>query len=518
MSASEPKPAADAFRLLILVAPVLLAIFSGAVFAADSGAGPQKGDIFTMQVKTAEGRPLPNVLVVSVSAGTNVIIDGTIIHGGTARARTDAEGRVRLAWAGANQAVVTATEMGFGLAQLKDFTIAPELIVKPWARLEGVRINQGSPVANQPLRYGYVGRFFLSEELGQTVSFASNRTVTDASGRFSFDHVPPGEITLSGRQFHPSNEFVFLQLVDVTPGVTNRIQVVTHGRTIIGRFTLPPGLTNKIDFTGFPVSLQPDMDVYAATSLPSVPPEFDTPDKRPAWWREWHRSKAGSLSDEVYSRLRGIEIAADGRFTADFVEPGKYWLTGAYDEELRTVVTLSDHLEIPAPPENTNDGPFDLGDIQLQRGVNLPPGAPAPDFQAELLNGAGTFRLSDYRGKYVLLEFWATWSKPSLTDIQYLVAAQAQYQTNKMFTMASLNVDMDRERARQMVNEQGMTWTQVYLGDWTRDTVAPSYGIRKVPQIVLIDPEGRILGGPHGPQLMKALAQYMAPQTNGVSR
>jgi len=264
-------------------------------------------------------------------------------------------------------------------------------------------------------------------------------------------------------------------------------------------------LTNQFDLANLRASLQPDVDVEAAIRWPTVPAEFDTAEKRPAWLRDWHGSAAGRLSDDVYSRLYGVEVHSDGTFLADFIQPGKYWLNGNYLEGPKAIVTLSDHIEIPAGDASNSSKPFDLGSIPLQAGSNLPPGAFAPDFTAELLDGAGTFKLSDCRGKYVILDFWATWSQPSIADLPYLDAAYEEFRTNKMLIMVGLSLDADRAAPRKFVQDNIIRWKQASLGDWSRDTVTPSFGIRSIPEIVLIGPDGRIMAGLHGKQVKQAL-------------
>jgi len=493
--------------LLALVVLQVLILNSGAQNLREGSPEASRGNL-AVTVKRADGRPMAGVTVVRVGTSTNALIDGTNIIGGDERYISGDDGLVKLTFGGSNDAVVVACPAGFGLAQTIDLRKDPVMIVRPWGRIEGTCFENNRPNSGRTIRYALAARFIVANELSQSVVFTNNRAVTDSDGRFTFDHVPPAAVTLSGRQTYPSNSYTFLKLVVVVPGGTNRVEIAGHGRVVVGRLVAESTVTNEPDFGAMTATLQPDIDVHTATLLPEVPREFDTAEKRPEWWRQWHQTEAGRLADEAYSRVYGVEIHSNGTFTAGPVQPGKYWLNGSQLQGMNTVVTLSEHFEIPT---STSDTPFDAGKMPLKPGVNLPRGAVAPDFKAETLDGTGHFRLSDCRGKYVLLEFWATWSKPALAEIAELRAAREDFKTNASLVIVSVSLDVDREVAKRTVREQSMTWPQAYLGDWSRDTVTPSYGIRSIPQIVLIGPDGRIVTGLRGPQIKPALAKILAP-------
>src|SRR5690348_6113178 len=109
------------------------------------------------------------------------------------------------------------------------------------------------------------GRFLVAESLSQTITMTNNEAGTDAAGHFAFAFVPPVDVSLAGLHPHSDNSFTFLQLVEVIPGGTNRIEIVTQGRTLTGHVQLPPGITNSVDLASLTAELQPDMDVREAT-------------------------------------------------------------------------------------------------------------------------------------------------------------------------------------------------------------------------------------------------------------
>ena len=133
-----------------------------------------------------------------------------------------------------------------------------------------------------------------------------------------------------------------------------------------------------------------------------------------------------------------------------------------------------------------------MGTVTLKAAANLKPGDAAPDFTVKDLDGK-TFSLSEYRGKYVLLDFWATWCGPCVGETPNLKAVYDAFYKDKRFTMVSLSLDKDPADPRKFAQRREIAWTQGFLGDWSNDKVTESYGVYAIPQIILIGPDGKNL-------------------------
>ncbi|MGL5947096.1 MAG: redoxin domain-containing protein, partial [Sediminibacterium sp.] len=103
--------------------------------------------------------------------------------------------------------------------------------------------------------------------------------------------------------------------------------------------------------------------------------------------------------------------------------------------------------------------------------------------------------LASFKGKYVLLDFWASWCGPCRVENPNVVNAFNKYKNNG-FTVLSVSLDQPgaRDRWIKAIHDDQLTWTHVSdLKFWDND-VAKQYGIQAIPQNYLIDTEGKIIG------------------------
>ncbi|WPU94733.1 TlpA disulfide reductase family protein [Mucilaginibacter sabulilitoris] len=124
----------------------------------------------------------------------------------------------------------------------------------------------------------------------------------------------------------------------------------------------------------------------------------------------------------------------------------------------------------------------------------VPIGIKAPDFtQFDVNNKAVS--LSSFKGKYVLVDFWASWCMPCRAENPNVVKAYNKYK-DKGFTV--LGVSLDAQSAKtawlKAIAADGLTWTQVSdLKGWKNEAAA-QYGVSSIPQNFLIDPSGVVVG------------------------
>lgn len=120
-------------------------------------------------------------------------------------------------------------------------------------------------------------------------------------------------------------------------------------------------------------------------------------------------------------------------------------------------------------------------------------------------------RLSDFKGKYVLLDFWASWCGPCRRENPHVVRTYNQFKS-KGFTVLSVSLDDQKKPWLDAVEKDDMPWYHVSdLKGW-KNEVAKLYGIESIPQNFLVDPKGKIVAkNLRGHALYEAVEKAFSP-------
>jgi len=115
-------------------------------------------------------------------------------------------------------------------------------------------------------------------------------------------------------------------------------------------------------------------------------------------------------------------------------------------------------------------------------------GQQAPNFHATTVDGKAVNFPNDYKGKVVLLDFWATWCPPCRTELPNVVATYNKYH-DKGFEILSVSMDKPQQGPAlvQFFQANNMTWPQIYDGRHGKTPIALQYGIHAIPCPVLVD-------------------------------
>src|SRR5262249_34894956 len=205
-----------------------------------------------------------------------------------------------------------------------------------------------------------------------------------------------------------------------------------------------------------------------------TPPDYASYSARrkQEWQAEFRASAEGNTLERQTKRF-SLVLAPDWTFRADDVPSGRYQFIVNSRERLdegrsvtfKTSLVFQRSLSVPEAEPGRADEPFDVGDVVLaprgRRGPEV--GQEVPPFAARMLDGA-PLNLADYRGKYVLLAFWATWCAPCRAEMPHVKAAFEAFGKDERFAMVGLSLDDSIDAPRRYAAENGLGWTQGFLG------------------------------------------------------
>ncbi|HZN66201.1 MAG TPA: carboxypeptidase regulatory-like domain-containing protein [Tepidisphaeraceae bacterium] len=470
----------------------------------------RKGQGITGVVRGADGKPAAGAkVVVATPSNTAYIHNGKDINDqGCATATADNEGRYSLPPQVGPHMLVFIHENGYAELPGEQAAKSADVTLAQWGRVEG-RVTVGTkPAADSELSLYHVelGRYDpKAPRIHHQVDARS-----DGEGKFVFERVRPGEANVNRTIRMPMgnggwmNPATHSARVKIEPGKTIQVVLGGTGRPVVGRLRIPDEVKKLPSWHYYMCSLTTKVD-YPKLEVPDNVKELP-PEERQKWHEAFMKSPEGQAyqkkMEEAQQQHRSyaLVMAPDGAFRADDVPAGTYTLSVSIAKANPdgscgpgdVVATAGGPVTVPEMPGGRSDEPLEVPSLEmtLRKTVNV--GDVAPAFVAKTVDGK-ELRLEDLKGKYVLLDFWATWCGPCIGETPNLKATYEAFGKDGRLVMVGLSLDEKPEAPKKYAEKNGLGWVQGFLGEWSTSKVPDMYGVTGIPSIWLIGPEGKVI-------------------------
>lgn len=305
--------------------------------------------------------------------------------------------------------------------------------------------------------------------------------------------ISQGKFTFKGEQETPVNRYLVYSDDESPLLVDFFLESGTIKVDLNEVYSTATGTTLNNAYQGFKNDMQRIIDkqkaLYQVLSTPALSEEE----------REAKMNELEEVEEEMFNTVKsGIEKNASNQLGVFLLGQYNYYLDYADLEVLieqipatlqeeETIIKLKERLQYAKATE--------VGKKFVDLNLSTPQGDP--------------IKLSDVagKGKYVLLDFWASWCGPCRREMPKLVEAYAQYK-DKDFEIVGLSLDRDAEAWIKGIEQLGITWPQMSdLKYWDSES-SKQYAVRSIPHLMLLDKEGTIIArGMKGDELLKKLAE-----------
>jgi peroxiredoxin/uncharacterized GH25 family protein len=508
-------------------------------FALKKGNGP--GGVLLKP----NGEPAAGVTVYLTDMRNGVYVDGenlkvreTMVRS-TKSTVTNDKGRFSFAPMLDAFSAIVVDDAGYLEKRVEDLLANGELRLRPWARVEGKLLIGARPGTNEAVRLWPAHIPYENEPRNFAALQIFLNVKTDDEGRFVFERVPPMHVEVYHEPKVRDSRMGTTPMAQTTkltlrPGETRQVTLGGKGRPVVGRI-LVEGYEGTINWRSDVYMMESNVpQPEGIPDLLAMSREFsgtfsalNTDEEKAAAREEFNRARKAAIEKhkQFYATEAGrahhflkkryaLNFAQDGSFRIEDVPGGRYKLKmdlreGDSQDISRyskpRIAEIEKDFEVPDSPGGRSDEPYDLGEISVQARTTMKAGKTAPDFEVKTVDGK-TIKLSDFRGKYVLLDFWAVWCGPCVAETPNLKDAYAAFKDDPRFAIVGLSLDPKESSPRDYAKKNELGWIQGFLGDWSKTDLPKQYGVEGIPAIFLIGPDGQIVStGLRGSNIKSAI-------------
>jgi thiol-disulfide isomerase/thioredoxin/protocatechuate 3,4-dioxygenase beta subunit len=454
----------------------------------------------TGSVLTPEGKPAVGADVVLIEKGAATVEEGVLSEWAktsNVSTVTDASGRFTLPKRTGDIHLLFFHETGWSIIKQPANAPLDGMKLRPWCTVEGVVTKNGKPAAGETVLL--MPTSHAGDTLYERQQFRY-QVASDGDGRFKLSRVVDGTseigIEISSPMGDGRMSFAQSQVLplNLSPGEHKTdLQIGGVGRPVIGRIIVPEDLKKA--------GLIPH-----AGRLSLVRPQFIPP---PGWQDMTDAQKQpirdafakGVAMREYEKRISTIMVLVNdgGTFRADDVPAGEYslWIDvqtpiPGEPHNYRWAASAGKQVIVPEMPGGKSAEPLDAGVLELEAHHYLDVGQSVPEFSPATYDGK-KLDLSACRGKYVLLDFWATWCGPCVAEFKLLDKLHQRLAGDDRFVLISVSVDDRITEPSAFLRNRPLTWLQAYAGNSTPQSAFRVFGLGPLPSNWLIGPDGKII-------------------------
>ncbi|MCD6579329.1 TlpA family protein disulfide reductase, partial [bacterium] len=119
-------------------------------------------------------------------------------------------------------------------------------------------------------------------------------------------------------------------------------------------------------------------------------------------------------------------------------------------------------------------------------------GKAIPDFKVKLFNKNKYVSNKNLKGKYYIMDFWATWCSPCIAEVPNMKRVYKKYK-GKNFEILSISLDIDKDKAKKFIEKNKMIWCNSLTNKGWKSPIVKQFEIMGIPATILVDPTGKII-------------------------